>query len=74
MTIESELRARLNVLKLSLIGTGTDMDKRHRNAVELLRAELVKELESVMLQYGQRYLGEKLAALARLAIFESMVK
>ena len=73
MTIESELRARLNVLKLSLIGTGTDMDKRHRNAVELLRAELVKELEHEMALHPG-FPDGALHALARLAIFESMVK
>ncbi len=72
MSIESELRARLNVLKLSLIGTGTDMDKRHRNAVELLHAELVDVLEHEMEFVNHN--TEKLAALARLAIFESMVK
>ena len=73
MSIESELRARLNVLKLSLIGTGTDMDKRHRNAVELLHAELAKDLEQVMTEQGNSY-HDRLDSLARLAIFESMVK
>ena len=71
MSIESELRERLRAIGLAEKLHPFDVDE---VCVNILRAELVKDVELVMPQSGQRYLGDKLDALARLAIFESMVK
>ena len=76
MSIESDLRERLSAHLLSFVGHREfGMIERAQKSRQLLRAELMKELEEEMSYTG--CLGNDgfmLRALARLAIFESMVK
>ena len=74
MTIESELEERLFTLRHSLVDTDRGMIERSQEAKRLLRAELVKGLEYVISDDNLRPTYDKFHALARLAIFESMVK
>ncbi len=72
MSIESELRERLSAHLRSFVGHREfGMIERAQKSRQLLRAELVDVLEHEMEFVNHN--TEKLAALARLAIFESVV-
>ena len=74
MSIESDLRERLSAHLLSFVGHREfGMIERAQKSRQLLRAELMKELEASWSEDRARTMGVT-EALVRLAIFESMVK